>query len=367
VAGGATCAARARRLNEFSSIMMFEKGKNISIASCGLPYHIGGEIKDRDRLVLSNPDHLRKTLNVDVRVGHEVVKIDRANKTIQVNNLFFPTGSPGSTFDVPYDKLLLATGASPIVPSLSGYKKFFNKGQILTLRSLEDMDSIINRIKKAGRGGHIVVVGAGFIGLEVVEALSQVGMAVTLIENRESVLPLLDPEMTRPLATEMTIKGVRVLVSKRVVGFGDHENQNLLNIELESGERIAADTVLLSIGVSPDSQLAEQAGLGIDKRKAIIVNEYMQTSDQDIYAVGDVVSTPYCVSPRQTYLPLGGPANRMARIAADHMFLGDSKTEPYRGSFGTSIVRVFDSVAGKTGLSENGNSISYPSFFYLLF
>jgi NADPH-dependent 2,4-dienoyl-CoA reductase/sulfur reductase-like enzyme len=334
-----------------------------------LPYHIGGEIKEREKLVLSNPEHLRSTLNVDVRVGHEVMNINRLDKTIQVSNLALPQGSPGSSFQVPYDKLLLATGASPIVPTFPGYQQFYKKGQILTLRSLEDMDSIIARAKRAGHGGHIVVVGAGFIGLEVVEALSQIGMAVTLIENRSSVLPLLDPEMTHALATEMTIKGVRVLVSNQVVGFREHQNPNLLNIELASGEMIAADTVLLSIGVSPDSGLAQHAGLGVDARKAIIVNEYMQTSSEDIYAVGDVVSTPYCVSPRQTYLPLGGPANRMARIAADHIVLGAAKTEPYRGSFGTSIVRVFDSVAGKTGLSENGKTdlLSLPSPSLTLF
>eukprot|EP00604_Paraphysomonas_vestita_P001334 CAMPEP_0174823736 /NCGR_PEP_ID=MMETSP1107-20130205/27244_1 /TAXON_ID=36770 /ORGANISM="Paraphysomonas vestita, Strain GFlagA" /LENGTH=730 /DNA_ID=CAMNT_0016047531 /DNA_START=552 /DNA_END=2744 /DNA_ORIENTATION=- len=213
------------------------------------------------------------------------------------------------------------------------------------------MDNIISRTKKAGSGGHIVVVGAGFIGLEVVEALSQIGMAVTLIEDRSSVLPLLDPEITHPISTELTIKGVRVLVSNRVIGF--HEKNQFVDVELASGERITADTVILSIGVKPDSILAEKSGLAIDNRKAIIVNEFMQTSDENIYAVGDVVTTPYCITPRQTYLPLGGPANRMARIAADHITLGSNNTDPYRGSFGTSIVRVFDCVAGKTGLSEN--------------
>jgi NADPH-dependent 2,4-dienoyl-CoA reductase/sulfur reductase-like enzyme len=355
VAGGATAAARARRVSELSQILMFERGPDISVASCGLPYHVSGEIADRSRLVMSTPQHLRETLAVDVRTQHEVVGINRKEKTIDVCNLALPQGSVGSKFQVPYDKLLLGTGAIPIVPPIPGLAEGTKSGRIFTLRSLEDMDSIIKRIKSnCQQNKQVVVIGAGLVGLEMVEALSRVGLAVTIVEDRDHVAPLFDKEISAPMADEMTANGVRVMASSRVVAFHDQPANNLIGVELLSGETLEASMVVQNIGVRPASSLAVAAGLAVDKRSAIIVNPFMQTSDSDIYAVGDVASTPFCPVGKPSWLPLGGPANRMARIAADHMLLGDARTDPYRGSFGTCIVRVFDSVAGKTGLTENG-------------
>lgn len=350
VAGGATAAARARRVSELSSIIMLERGKNVSIASCGLPFHVSGEIPNRANLLVTNPEHLRETLNLDVRVGHEVDSIDRKNKRILVNNLNFPKGSPSSCFEIGYDKLVLATGAAPLLPPIPGLKEAHSQGRLFTLRTMEDMDGIISRVADSGQGGCVTVIGAGFIGLEMVEALSRCGLAVTLVEDKSSVLPLLDAEMAAPVAEEMALHGVHFIPSARVVSF--QGNANKVEVSLASGKRLESNFVILSIGVAPESSLAAKCSLELDHRNGIIVNPFMQTSDPDIYAVGDVASTPFCQAPRQTYLPLGGPANRMARIAADHMFLGNENTDPYRGSFGTSIVRVFDSVAGKTGLGE---------------
>lgn len=350
VAGGAGAAARARRLSEHSSITMLERGKNVSIASCGLPFHVSGEIPNRSNLLVTNPTHLHETLNLDVRVRHEVTAINREEKRIKVCNLSLPKGSAGSTFEVEFDKLLLATGAAPVLPPIPGLKEARHSGHLFTLRNMEDMDAIISRVAESGPGGHVTIVGAGFIGLEMVEALSRCGLAVTLVEDKSTVLPLLDPEMSAPVAEEMAVNGVQFLAADKVVSFKNDAKK--VEVKLASGKTIKTNFVIMSIGVSPESELGASCGLDLDARKAIIVNPFMQTSDPDIYAVGDVAATPFCVLPRQQYLPLGGPANRMARIAADHMFLGDSYTDPYRGSFGTSIVRVFDVVAGKTGLGE---------------
>jgi NADPH-dependent 2,4-dienoyl-CoA reductase/sulfur reductase-like enzyme/peroxiredoxin family protein/TusA-related sulfurtransferase/rhodanese-related sulfurtransferase len=352
VAGGAGAAARARRVSELSSIIMLERGKNVSIASCGLPFHVSGEIPSRANLLVTNPEKLRETLNLDVRVSHEVQSIDRKKKTVHVTNWNLPKDSPGSTMEISYDKLLLAMGAAPVLPPIPGLAEARENGRLFTLRNMEDMDGIIARVGESAEGGHVTIVGAGFIGLEMVEALSRCGLAVTLVEDKSSVLPLLDPEMSAPMADAMAAHGVRFIPSDRVISFNDNSLDSKVEVELSSGTKLNTNFVILSIGVSPESKLAADAGLDLTNRKAIVVNPYMQTSDPDIYAVGDVSATPFCVLPRQQYLPLGGPANRMARIAADHMFVGDAETDPYRGSFGTSIVRIFDSVAGKTGLGE---------------
>lgn len=365
VAGGATAAARARRVSELSSILMFEKGKDISVASCGLPYHVSGEIADRSRLVMSTPQHLRETLNVDVRTNHEVLGINRQEKTIEVGNLSLPRGSPGAIFTVPYDKLLLGTGAVPVVPPIPGLAEGSASGRIFTLRTLEDMDGIIRRVEaQCQKDKRVVVIGAGLVGLEMVEALSRIGLAVTIVEDRDHIAPLFDAEISAPMADEMTANGVRVMSSNRVVAFHNHPDSEAVSVELQSGESLVASLVIQNIGVRPESSLAVNAGLEVDRRKAIVVNPFMQTSDSDIYAVGDVASTPFCPPTKPSWLPLGGPANRMARIAADHMLRGDEGTDPYRGSFGTSIVRVFDSVAGKTGLTEQGDIVvNYISVF----
>lgn len=352
VAGGAGAAARARRISELSQIIMLERGKHVSIASCGLPFHVSGEIQSRSSLLVTDPTKLHDTLNLDVRPMHEVHSIDRVAKSILVNNLSVPKNSPGSSFEIGYDKLLLATGAAPVLPPIQGLQETLMNGRLFTLRNMEDMDGIIQRVADSPEGGEVTIVGAGFIGLEMAEALSRCGMRVTVIEDKPSVLPLLDAEIAAPVAEEMAAHGVRFISSDRVVSFQDKSGCKSVNVNLSSGKEINAKFVILSIGVAPESKLAADCGLELSSKKAIVVNSYMQTSDPDIYAVGDVVTTPYCVLPRQAYLPLGGPANRMARIASDHMYHGDEGTDPYRGSFGTSIVRVFDAVAGKTGLGE---------------
>ena len=344
-----------RRLSETSSIILLQRDPHVSVATCGLPFYIGKEITDKSKLALLTPQDLFQKLAVDVRVSHEVIEIDTTLKSVNVRNLSIPQGSPGSTFNVPYDKLILSTGAVPLIPPIAGIQDCISEGLICSLRSLEDMDKIIARIEKAGGSGKVVVVGAGFIGIEVAEALVRCGLNVTIVEEKPHIMPILDREMAAPLAAELAHNGVRVKVGNRVTAFGINKDKSSkrVDIKLSTNENISADFVIMCIGIRPDSLLAERAGLKLDERKGVIVNHFMQTSQPDVYAVGDVASTPFCVAPRQKYLPLGGPANRMARIAADHIFLGDS-SDPYRGSFGTSIVRAFDAVAGKTGLSECG-------------
>lgn len=361
VAGGATAAARARRNNEKCQITMIEKGADVSVATCAMPYFVGREVTDRSKLVMNTPDHLAQTIATDVRMSHEVVGIDRAAKKVDVVNLKAPAGSPGARFSVAYDKLIIATGASPTLPPIPGLKELYKNGRLVTLRTLEDMDRIVKRVSEAGPGGHVVVVGAGLIGMEMVEALAHCGMGVTVVEAQSSILPLLDAEMSAPITQELYNNGVRVVAGQKVVAFHDNSSTSsaagtdAVEVQLETGERLKASFIIQSIGIRPDSQIAEAAGLKVAGNKSIVVNPYMQTSDPDIYAVGDVVSTPFVQSPKPTWLPLGGPANRQARIAADHILLGETKTQPYRGSFGTAIVRVFDTVAGKTGMTETGN------------
>jgi NADPH-dependent 2,4-dienoyl-CoA reductase/sulfur reductase-like enzyme len=355
IAGGATTAARARRLSETSSIILLQRDPHVSVATCGLPFFIGKEITDKSKLALLTPKDLFQKLAVDVRVSHEVVGINTALKCVSVRNLSVPQDSPGSVFNVNYDKLILSTGAVPLIPSIAGIQECMSEGLICSLRSLEDMDKIISRIDKAGGSGKVVVVGAGFIGIEIAEALIRCGLSVTLVEEKSHIMPILDREMAAPLAAELAHNGVSVKVGSRVTSFSlnKEKSSKRVNIKLSTNENIEADFAVMCIGVRPDSVLAEQAGLKLDEKHGVIVNHFMQTSQPDVYAIGDVASTPFCAAPRQKYLPLGGPANRMARIAADHIFLGDA-SDPYRGSFGTSIVRAFDAVAGKTGMSEFG-------------
>lgn len=337
VAAGASAAARARRLSETASIVLLERGPDVSFANCGLPYFIGGEIKQRDALAVQTPQTLKALLAIDVRTSTEVVAIDRAAKRVQVRNL-----ASGTNESLPYDQLLLAPGAVPVRPSLPG----IDDPRVFTLRSLQDMD----RIKAAATGArHVAVIGAGFIGLEMAEQFVRLGKTVTLVELTDQVLPPLDRPMTRLLEDELRRQKVDLVLGDCVKGFVAVDGA--LNCELASGRRVAADLVVLSIGVRPDTGLARDAGLTLGKRGHIRVNGFMQTSDPDIYAAGDAVETEDFITHEATAVPLGGPANRQGRLVADHIFR-PADTKPYTGALGTAIVRVFDVAAGLTGWTE---------------
>jgi NADPH-dependent 2,4-dienoyl-CoA reductase/sulfur reductase-like enzyme/rhodanese-related sulfurtransferase len=335
VAGGATAAARARRLSETAPIVVLERGPYVSFANCGLPYHIGGEITERDKLLLQTPESLRDRHRLDVRVRSEVVAIHRERKTVSVRCL-----DDGRLYDEPYDKLILSTGAAPIRPPLPG----IDHPRIFTLRTMPDMD----RIKAAAdSAGSAIVVGGGFIGLEMAENLVRRGIDTTVVELVDQVLPPWDREMTTPIAQHLVQNGVRLMLSDSAIEFGKTDKG--LTVRLKSGTVLMADFVMLSVGVRPENSLAVAAGLEVGTRGGIKVNPHMQTSDPDIYAVGDAVEVADFVTGDPTQIPLAGPANRQGRIAADHIFGRDSS---YRGTQGTAIVGVFGMTAAMTGLSE---------------
>lgn len=338
VAGGASAAARLRRLDEHASITLIERGSDVSFANCGLPYHIGGEIEDRSKLSLQTPETLKAQLAIDVQARTEAISIDRNAKTLRIRRL-----DTGTEEDIAYDKLILSPGASALKPPLEG----IDLPGIYTLRNLQDMD----RIKAAAESSKsVLVIGAGFIGLEMAEQLIQLEKEVTLIELVEQVLPQMDPEMVRAVEQELMDNGVNLLLGDGISGFSPGEG-TALNTKLNSGKTLSADMVILSIGVRPESQLAKDAGLELGARGHIKANAHMQTSDPDIYAVGDASETIDPILGGPTAIALGGPANRQGRTAADHIILGD-QAKPYPGSIGTSIVRVFDVAAGVTGHSE---------------
>ena len=336
VAAGASCAARARRLNEFAQITLIERGPDVSFANCGLPYFIGGEIPQRDALAVQTPDSLKAMLNLDVRTHTEAVAVDRAGKRVQLRHL------PAATTEwIAYDKLVLAPGAVPVRPPLPG----IDDPRLFTLRSLADMD----RIKAAAEAAQrVTVIGAGFIGLEMAEQFIRLGKQVTLVELQNQVLPLLDPLMTRLMEDELRRHGITLILGDSVERFTSGAT---LTCHLKSGRAVDTDLVVLCIGVRPDTALAREAGLTLGSRGHIRVNGFMQTSDPDIYAAGDAVETEDFVSHELTAVPLGGPANRQGRLAADHIF-HPAQTRPYPGALGTAIVRAFDVAAGLTGWSE---------------
>lgn len=338
VAAGASAAARARRLSENARITVIERGPDVSFANCGLPYHIGGEIADRSRLAVQTPEGLAALLNVEVRVRTEAVRIDRARKVVVVREQ-----APGAgESELPYDKLVLAPGASPLRPPLPG----IDDPRVLTLRNLQDMD----RIKvAAGAAARVLVIGAGFIGLEMAEQLKRLGKEVSLVEAVDQVLPPLDPEIAAPVAEAMRAEGVELVLGDPIAGFAA-EGAGLA-ASLKSGRRLAADFVVLAIGVKPESGLAAAAGLELGARGAIKVDGFLRTSDADIYAAGDAVESVDRLTGAPMNLPLGGPANRQGRLIADHIFR-PAETKPYPGHVGTAIVRAFDVAAGLTGWTE---------------
>lgn len=336
VAAGASAAARARRLSESAAITLIERGPDVSFANCGLPYFIGGEIKQRDALAVQTPQTLKAMLALDVRTSTEAIAIDRAAKRVRVRNL-----AAGTTEELAYDKLLLAPGAVPVRPALPGIED----PRIFTLRSLQDMDRIKSAATTAQR---VAVIGAGFIGLEMAEQFVRLGKTVTVVELTDQVLPPLDRSMTRLIEDELRRNRVELRLSDSITAF---EPGDAVVCRLASGEQVAADLVVVSIGVRPDTALAASAGLTLGKRGHIRVNGFMQTSDPDIYAAGDAIETEDFVTHDPCAVPLGGPANRQGRLAADHIFR-PATTKPYPGAMGTAVVRVFDAAAGITGWSE---------------
>lgn len=336
VAGGASAATRARRQSESVEIIVFERGPDVSFANCGLPYHIGGQIADRNKLLVTTPAKLHERFQLDVRTRSSVEGIDRAAKTLRVRDL-----ASGREYTETYDKLILAPGASPIRPNLPG----IDLPGIHTLRNLQDMDRIKAVVDRGAK--EAVVIGAGFIGLEMVESLVQRGVQTTVVELQDQVLPPLDKEMTTPLAEVLRSKGVSLLLGESAEQFKSAGEQ--IVVHLKSGKTIAADLVVLGVGVRPESQLARDAGLQIGERGGIQVNEQLQTSDPDIYAVGDAIEVRDVVTGGPLQIPLAGPANRQGRLAADHIF---GKEVRYRGTQGTAIVGLFGKTAALTGASE---------------
>lgn len=346
VAAGASVAARARRLDENADIIVLERGHHVSFANCGLPYHIGEVITDRERLLLQTPESLRESLDIDVRVGNEVTSIDRKKKTVTITEL-----DSGREYTESYDALALCLGAEPIRPPLPG----IDLPGIHVLRRISDMDAIKAQLDaaldlaNAGDRGPVrcVVIGAGYIGLEMAENLAHRGATVDVVEMADQILPPLDHELSVPVERHLRSRGIRLHLSTAAAAFTPRGDG--LTVELTNSVFLDADLVILSAGVRPSTHLAKDAGLTIGERGGITVDTHMRTSDPHIWAAGDSVETPNTVLPGQWLAPLAGPANREARVAAENIC---GRTTEYRSTQGTSIVKVFDMVAGGTGATE---------------
>ncbi|MCK5829900.1 MAG: FAD-dependent oxidoreductase [Methylococcales bacterium] len=336
VAAGASTAARARRLNEDAEIIVLEKDAFISFANCGLPYHISGEIKDRNALLLQTPKSLKQTLNIDVRVSHEVTQINR-----QLKQLTIVDHQQKITYTESYEKLVLCQGADALRPPIPG----IDHQKIFVLRNIPDMDAIIQEIDEGARKA--IVIGGGFIGIEVAEAFRQRNMVVELVELQNQLMPPFDYEMACDLRYHMESKGVQLHLGHAAKKFTDAGGK--VEVVLDNGHSLTADLVVLAIGVRPASNLAVDAELAMGDRGGIIVDEHMQTSAPDIYAAGDMVEVTDTVTGTPTQLPLAGPANRQGRIVADNIF---GLSSQYRSTQGTAVVKVFDMTAGSTGASE---------------
>lgn len=338
VAGGATSAARLRRLDEKAQIIVLEKGEHVSYANCGLPYYIGDVITERDKLFVQTPEGFRQRFNIDVRVQSEALKIDRHKKVVTIRD-----AKSGKTYDEAYDKLILSPGAFPVFPPIPG----INIPGIFTLRSVPDTDAIKNYMD-AHNPLRAVIVGAGFIGLEMAENLHHKGLMVTIVEMADQVMNVLDFELASQIHQHLKEKKVELYLKDAIKSF--EKRDQVISIRLNSGQEIITDMVILSLGIKPDSKLAHDAGLPLGEYGGISVNEYLQTQDQDIYAVGDAIEVynPILQKTLPTYL--AGPANKQGRIAADNIVSGNHKK--YRGAIGTAIAKVFDMTVASTGASE---------------
>ena len=335
VAGGASAAARARRMDENAQIIMFERGPDISFANCGLPYHIGGTIADREKLLVTTPEQMMGKYNFDIRVRTEVVAIDRDKKVVNAKNL-----ETGEEYSESYDALVLSPGADPIRPPIPG----IDNPYVFTLRNLLDMDRIIEHIDGKKK---VAVIGGGFIGLEVAESLQERGITATLIELAPQVMGPADPEMASLLHQELRLFGIDLRLETSVTEF--KASNDGVTLVMSDGKTLTVDATILAIGVKPETTLAVNAGLEIGTTRGIKVDATMKTSDDNIYAVGDAVEVTDFVTRQPALIPLAGPANRQARIAVDNIF---GRKSVYKDTQGTSICKVFNMTIGMTGLSE---------------
>lgn len=333
VAGGASAAARIRRLDEQANIVMFEKGPHVSFSNCSLPYHLSGIVENSKRLVMMNPQSFESKYNIDARVNSEVIAINRADKTVTVKNV-----ETNETYEESYDELILSPGASPIVPNLQGV----DLPHVFTVRNVVDIEKLQNAIVEKD-AKNIAVVGGGFIGVEVAENLRLAGRGVSLVEFAPQILTPFDEDMVQILHKEMTDHGVELVVNNGLAKITE------TSILLNSGKEIQADIVVLAIGVRPETALAKDAGLDIGETGAIKVNQFYQTNDRHIYAVGDAIEVYHRLMHKQTRLALAGPAQRQARAVADHIY-GIPTTN--KGVIGSSSIQVFDYAAAATGLNE---------------
>lgn len=336
VAGGATAAAKLRRISEEVEIILIERGEYISFANCGLPYYIGETIKERGKLLVQTVKGMSERFNMDIRNLSEVIAIDSENKKVTIKNL-----QTDEIYNESFDKLLLSPGAKPIVPPIPGLEE---NETLFTLRNIPDTDKIKSYVDNQNPKS-AVVIGGGFIGIEMAENLAERGIEVTIIEMANQIMAPIDFEMASILHNHLIDKGVKLILENGVQSFADNGGK----INLSDGTEIETDMTILSIGVKPENELAKSAGLTLGERGGIIVNEYLQTSNKDIYAVGDAVEVVDYISSMKAMIPLAGPANRQGRIAANNMM---GKKEKYQGTLGTSIAKVFDLTVASTGNNE---------------
>ena len=352
VAGGATVATRLRRMDEKANIILFERGKYVSYANCGLPYYIGDTINNREKLFVQTAKGFTDRFRIDIRTEQEVTAIRPDKKEVEIKNL-----STGETYTETYDKLVLSPGAEPLRPGIEG----IGSKKIFTLRNVPDTDTIKNYVNTENPK-RAIVVGGGFIGLEMAENLHDLGIQVDVVEMANQVMAPLDFSMAAIVHRKLTDKGVGLHLEDGVSRF--EEKDGGVTVHLRSGKQIATDMVLLSIGVRPETKLAKDAGLAIGERGGITVNDYMQTSDADIYALGDAVEVRHLVTGQPALIPLAGPANKQGRIVADNIVFGNK--EKYPGSIGTSIAKVFDltvAAAGANAKLLQRNNIPYISSY----
>lgn len=337
VAGGASTAARLRRLDENAEITIFERGDYISFANCGLPYYIGNVIENREELLVMSPELMEKRFRIKVKVHNEVLSIHREQKYIVVRD-----NDQDSVTQYQYDKLVLATGSEPFVPPVSGA----DAEGVFTLWNMRDTDQIKQYLhKKSPKSA--VVVGGGFIGLEMVENLRNLGIKVTLVEMQHQVMPNMDFDMAQILHKMLVDHGVSMMLGETLTAIEKQEEDFL--VKLQSGKEVRADLVIMAVGVRPNSSLAQKAGLALNARKGILVDDHLRTNDSDIYALGDAIEVVHYITGEKTMIPLAGPANKQGRICADNLAGLDSR---YMGTMGASIVKLFELAAGSVGLNE---------------